>query len=116
MLCGGPAFAQAHKRAPASSAQKLERAAARLSAIVASGHLADLRWPIFSNYRSQVTNFYRPFTYEPAWVRNGQPTAQALALVEILQDADQEGLRAEDYDGSRWADRVAALRGPHDDG
>jgi L,D-transpeptidase YcbB len=114
-LCCGPAFAQADKRAPAGSAQKLEGAAARLSAIVASGHLADLRWPDFSNYRSQVTNFYRPFTYETAWVRNGQPTAQALALVGILQDADQEGLRAEDYDGSRWADRLAALRSPHDD-
>jgi L,D-transpeptidase YcbB len=63
ILCGGPAFAQAHKRAPATSAQKLEGAAARLSAIVASGHLADLRWPNFSNYRSQVTSFYKPFTY-----------------------------------------------------
>ena len=115
MLPGGPAFAQAHKRAPAASAQKLEGAAARLSAIVASGHLADLRWPNFSNYRSQVTNFYRPFTYQTAWVRNGQPTEQALALVQILQDADREGLRAEDYDGSRWADRLAALRSPHDD-
>jgi murein L,D-transpeptidase YcbB/YkuD len=114
-LCGGPAFAQAHKRAPAGSAQKLEGAAARLSAIAASGHLADLRWPNFSNYRSQVTNFYRPFTYETSWVRSGQPTEQALALVEILLDADQEGLRAEDYDGSRWAGRLASLRGSHDD-
>lgn len=114
-LCGGAAFAQAHKSTPAGSAQKLEGAAAQLSAIVASGRLADLRWPNFSNYRSQVTSFYRPFTYEPAWVRDGQPTEQALALVEILQDADQEGLRAEDYDGSRWADRLAALRGRHGD-
>jgi L,D-transpeptidase YcbB len=115
ILSGGPAFAQAHKRAPAAFAQKPEGAAARLSAIVASGHLADLRWPNFSNYRSQVTSFYRPFTYQTAWVRNGQPTEQAVALVEILQDADREGLRAEDYDASRWADRLAELRNPHDD-
>ena len=114
MLPGGSALAQANKRAPAVSARKLEGAGAQLSAIVASGHLADLRWPNFSNYRSQVTNFYRPFTYEAAWVREGKPTEQALALVEILQDADQQGLRAEDYDASRWADRLAALRGPHD--
>jgi L,D-transpeptidase YcbB len=115
ILCGGLAFAQAHKPPPAASAQKLEGAAARLSAIVASGRLTDLRWPNFSHYRSQVTGFYKPFTYETAWVRNGQPTEQALALVKILQNADREGLRAEDYDSSRWADRLAALRSPHDD-
>jgi murein L,D-transpeptidase YcbB/YkuD len=115
ILCGGPGYAQANKPAPAASAQKLEGAAARLSAIAASGHLADLRWPNFSNYRSQVISFYRPFTYQTAWVRNGQPTEQALALVEILQDADREGLRADDYDASRWAERLAALRRPHDD-
>jgi murein L,D-transpeptidase YcbB/YkuD len=115
VLPGGPTFAAAHKGTAAGSAQKVEPAAAGLSAIVASGHLADLRWPNFSNYRSNVVNFYRPFAYEKAWVRNGQPTEQALAMVGILQDADQEGLRADDYDGSRWADRLAALRAPHDD-
>ena len=115
MLASGPALAQAPNRPPAASAQKLEGAAARLSAIVASGHLAGLRWPNFSNYRWQLTSFYRPFTYQLAWVRNGQPTPQALALVQILQDADREGLRAEDYDASRWADRLVALRSPHDD-
>jgi L,D-transpeptidase YcbB len=102
-------------RAPTRSPQKLEGAAARLNAIVASGHLADLHWPNFSNYRSQITNFYRPYGYQPVWVRNGQPTAQALALIQIFKDADREGLRADDYDGSRWIDRQASLEGPHED-
>src|SRR5579859_1807136 len=115
LLSGGPAFARTHKNGPPSSAPKPESAAARLNAIISSGYLADLRWPRFSNYRSLVTNFYRPAAYEKAWVRNGQPTQQALALVRILQDADREGLRAEDYDASRWAGRLEALRGPHDD-
>ena len=112
-------FAQASEhlsnlpRAQAGSASKPQGAAARLSAIVASGRLADLRWPNFSNYQPQLIGFYRPFGFEPAWVRDGQPTPQALALVEILQDADREGLRAEDYDASRWADRLALLRGPY---
>jgi hypothetical protein len=39
MLPGGSAFAQANKRAPTASAQKLEGAVARLSAIAASGRL-----------------------------------------------------------------------------
>jgi L,D-transpeptidase YcbB len=118
-LLNRPGFAQVSKRssipaqAPASSAHNRQGAAARLGAIVASGRLAELRWPNFSNYRPQMTSFYRPFGYEPAWVRDGQPTAQAVALVEILKDADREGLRTEDYDGSRWADRLALLRGPY---
>ncbi len=118
-LLNRPGFAQVGKLssnpagAKAGSAHKPQGAAARLSAIVASGRLADLRWPDFSNYRPQLTSFYRPFGFEPAWVRDGQPTAQAVALVEILQDADREGLRAEDYDASRWADRLALVRGPY---
>jgi len=31
-----------------------------------------------------------------------------------LQDADREGLLAEDYDASRWADRLTSLKGPHE--
>jgi L,D-transpeptidase YcbB len=87
--------------------------AARLNAIVASGRLADLRWPNFSDYRVHVTTFYRPSGYKLAWIRDGEPTSQALELIKILQDADQEGLRAEDYDASRWPDRVALLKGRH---
>jgi murein L,D-transpeptidase YcbB/YkuD len=85
-----------------------------LSAIVATGRLEDLRWPDFSDYRLHLTNFYRPAGYKPAWIRDGEPTAQALELVKIFQDADQEGLQAEDYDGSRWGDRLTLLKGAHE--
>ncbi len=105
----------AETRAQASPTQKPEGAATRLRSIVASGRLADLRWPNFLNYRSQLNSFYRPAGFEPAWAVDGQPTAQALELIKILQDADREGLRTEDYDASRWADRLASLMGPHED-
>jgi len=116
----GHASAQARKTPAAtskkaSSIQKLEGASARLSAIVASGRLDDLRWPNFSDYRLHLTNFYRPSGYKLAWVRDGQPTPQALELIRILQDADREGLQAEDYDASRWDDRLTSLKGPHQD-
>jgi L,D-transpeptidase YcbB len=101
MLLHGRAFAQG--------------AAARINAIAASSRLDDLRWPNFANDRSQVITFYRPFAYQPAWIRDGQPTAQALALLQVLEDADQEGLSAEDYDASRWPSRLSALKGPHGD-
>ncbi|WP_263367800.1 L,D-transpeptidase family protein [Edaphobacter bradus] len=101
--------------AQASSTKKPKGAATRLSAIVASGRLEDLRWPNLSDYRLHLTNFYRPSGYELAWVRDGEPTPQAVELIKILQDADREGLRAEDYDASRWADRLTSLKETHND-
>jgi murein L,D-transpeptidase YcbB/YkuD len=97
----------------ASSTLKPDGVATQLSAIVASGHLEDLRWPDFSDYRSHLTNFYHPSGYKPAWIHDGEPTTQAVELIRILQDADREGLLAEDYDASRWADRLTLLKSPH---
>ena len=99
--------------AKGSSAQKPDSVDSRLSSIVASGHLDDLRWPDFSDYRLHLTNFYRPAAYKPAWIRDGEATPQAIELIQIFKDADREGLLAEDYDGSRWADRLAVLKGTH---
>jgi murein L,D-transpeptidase YcbB/YkuD len=44
---------------------------------------------------------------------NGQPTRQALAIIELLKQADSQGLDPEDYDASRWADRLARLPTSH---
>jgi murein L,D-transpeptidase YcbB/YkuD len=102
-------------RAKASSTQQPDGVASRLSAIVASGRLEDLRWPDFSDYRLHLTNFYRPSGYKLAWIRDGEPTTQALDLIKILQEADRKGLLAEDYDASRWADRLASLKDQRQD-
>src|SRR5580704_18767778 len=103
--------------APGAKGSSAQNAAVpgRLRAIVDVGRLGELRWPSFSNYQTQLVSFYRPSGYQRAWVRNGEPTTQAVELVQILQQADGEGLRAEDYDASRWADRLALLRGPHEE-
>jgi murein L,D-transpeptidase YcbB/YkuD len=120
VLLDGLTFAQVSRssvgatRANASSTPKLKGTAARLSGIVASGRLEDLRWPDFSDYRSQLAGFYRSSGYTLAWVRDGKPTGQAVELIGVLQDADREGLRAEDYDASRWPDRLTLLNGPHE--
>ena len=34
-------------------------------------------------------------------------------MIEILQQADLQGLRAEDYDSSRWPERLARLQHAH---
>lgn len=101
--------------AKVSSTQQPNGVPARLREIVTSGHLEELRWPNFTDYRAHLNNFYRPSAYKPAWISDGKPTTQAVDVIHILQDADREGLLAEDYDASRWADRLASLKGPHDD-
>ena len=84
----------------------------KLRDIVASGHLAILRWPDFSDYKAHLEKFYEPTGYALAWVQDGRPSPQALALVRQFQDAWKKGLNAEDYDASRWAARVQALEAP----
>jgi murein L,D-transpeptidase YcbB/YkuD len=83
-----------------------------LREIVAAGQLADLRWPNFPDYRDQVKTFYEPSGYGLAWTRDNQATPQARAIIEILRQADIEGLNAEDYDASRWDERMKQLGQP----
>ena len=84
-----------------------------LPGLIASGRLSSLRWPDFSDYRTRVQRFYEPTAYSLAWIRAGTATDQARAIIEMLRNADAKGLDAEDYDGSRWEDRLARL---HDAG
>ena len=86
-----------------------------LREIVASGHLADLRWPDFSDYKIHLTNFYEPTSYAPAWVQGVQPSPQALVMIELFKSAWKKGLQPEDYDASRWDSRVHAVQGSSSD-
>ena len=83
-----------------------------LPSIIEAGYLSDLRWPDFSDYRLHLTEFYEPAAYALAWVKDGRPTRQALEAIDAFRSADNRGLNAEDYDGPRWADRIANLRRP----
>jgi murein L,D-transpeptidase YcbB/YkuD len=83
---------------------------ASLQEIVASGRLSDLRWPDFSDYGASLAKFYGPTGYAPAWTAAGQPTPQALAMIEVFRAAGKKGLQPEDYDASRWDARVQALK------
>jgi murein L,D-transpeptidase YcbB/YkuD len=83
-----------------------------LHEIVATGRLADLRWPDFPDYRDKVTAFYEYSNYSPAWIRDNQATPQAGAIIAILRQAEAKGLNAEDYDASRWDERMKQLSQP----
>jgi murein L,D-transpeptidase YcbB/YkuD len=82
-----------------------------LPSLIEAGTLEDLRWPIFTDYRDDVKNFYASSNYALVWLKDGHPTSQALAVITALEQADQVGLSSEDYDGPHWKDRIARFGG-----
>jgi murein L,D-transpeptidase YcbB/YkuD len=79
----------------------------QLKAIITSGNLPEMRWPNFSDYVPLVQQFYSSYGNGMPWMRDSQPTPQAQQVIAILLKADQKGLSADDYDGPRWAGRLA---------
>jgi L,D-transpeptidase YcbB len=59
---------------------------------------------------SPAQEVYEAVSYSPIWVRDGQPTAQATGLIQALQNSQQKGLNPQDYDVSRWPERLNALK------
>ena len=53
---------------------------------------------------------YEAIQYSPAWVREGQATPQAIAVISAIESSRQKGLNPEDYDASHWPERMAALK------
>jgi murein L,D-transpeptidase YcbB/YkuD len=84
--------------------------AMELRGLMASSMHADLRWPEFSAYRTQVTNFYSSLGYALAWTEDGLPTAAARVVIEALIASASNGLDPEDYDGPRWSLRLLELQ------
>jgi murein L,D-transpeptidase YcbB/YkuD len=83
---------------------------AALQAIIQAGKLPDLRWPDFSDYDKHLQKFYDSYAYSLPWVRGMEPTPRAQQVIAILLQAEQKGLSPDDYDGPRWADRLAKLK------
>ena len=91
--------------------------AAAIQQIVGSPKLDSLRWPDYTDLQPQVQKFYAGRSDNPAWLRDGQPTASATALLQLFHDAALKGLNPEDYDASRWPARLQKLeqiRSDHD--
>jgi murein L,D-transpeptidase YcbB/YkuD len=82
-----------------------------LEPLVEVSRLDEMRWPDFTDYRKHLRNFYAPRAYAPAWLANGRPTAQAMAVIAILDAADTKGINAIDYDSTRWPERIRGLNG-----
>jgi len=81
-----------------------------LRGAISAGSFPELRWPDFSDYSKHVGKFYDFNGNSLWWTKGMEPTAQARQVIELLLQADQKGLSADDYDGPRWNDRLARLR------
>jgi murein L,D-transpeptidase YcbB/YkuD len=64
----------------------------------------------FIDDRQNAQKVYKAIQYSPAWVREGQATSQALAIISALENSQQKGLIPEDYDASLWPARLVALK------
>jgi murein L,D-transpeptidase YcbB/YkuD len=82
---------------------------ANIQHLANSGNLDGLRWPNFSDYRTSLQKFYEPTGYAPAWIRATQPVPQALSMIKLFRNAWKKGLDPEDYDASRWEERIRSL-------
>ncbi|MBZ5650030.1 MAG: L,D-transpeptidase family protein [Acidobacteriia bacterium] len=89
--------------------QLTEIGTTQLHGIIDAAELADLRWPKFVKYRTEVRDFYDACDGALPWMRELRPTPQALAIIQLLRTADREGLNPEDYDGPRWDGRIRAV-------
>src|SRR5262249_60528065 len=86
-----------------------------IQALVNAGNMDGMRWSNFSDYRSWLQKLYEPLGYAPAWVQGTTPSSQALSMIELVRNAWQKGLESEDYDASRWAGSLQALKNPNAD-
>lgn len=118
VLCVAASFCVARglqQTLPATGSPVATGMSARLQEIAAAGKLPDLRWPNFSDYRADFSTLYQGSNFAPLWLNaNGQPSAQALAVIQALESSREKGLIADDYDAARWPGRVAALKSKPD--
>lgn len=112
VACRSDAPAQMQSAAvPNAAPQKLSAdGEATLRGIVDTAKDPDLRWPDFPPYQNEVKKLYEGLGYTLVWIRGGQPTPQALAVINLIKDADTKGIVADDYGGPRWDGRVEKLR------
>jgi murein L,D-transpeptidase YcbB/YkuD len=84
--------------------------AERLHTLTSAGTPSESHPGNFIDDRQNAQKVYEAIQYAPAWVREGQVTPQALAIISALENSQQKGLNPDDYDASHWSARLAALK------
>ncbi len=84
--------------------------ATNVQQVVNKPKLDMLKWADYSDYQAQVKQFYDARESAVAWTEDdGSPTDQAKAMIQAFTHADEKGLKPEDYDASRWPERLDKL-------
>jgi len=99
MLVPGGALRLPAQAPPGHVTDSLERVA--LHALVASGQHQAMRWPRLDDVRYSLRALYDSAASPMLWLHDGQPTAQARALLTVLADAASRGLNPTDFDAGR---------------
>ncbi len=76
---------------------------------IEAAQLSGMEHPRFDDCQAEVREFYEQNREILPWLQDAKPTPQARALILLFQNADNEGLNSEDYDGPRWKARLAAF-------
>ena len=71
--------------------------------------LPDISLPGSTNFRTELKEFYAALGGTLGWIQESRPTSQAQALIALLESAETEGLRPEDYGGAHWEARLSSL-------
>lgn len=101
---------------PLRALASAESVGSEIQQILKSGKHARLRWGNFADVSKSLSALYMPADV-PLWTRDGVPTAQAKAILEVLSLADDVGLNAADYDVgllSEWIKSPALRSAPHE--
>jgi murein L,D-transpeptidase YcbB/YkuD len=77
---------------------------------VAQADLHALHHTRLADARAELTRFYAPRGYAPAWFVDGVPRTQADTAVRLLDDAAAHGLNPADYDAARLRIELASAR------
>ena len=83
--------------------------AERLRTLTSAGTPSASHSANFIGDQQNARKVYEAIQYSPAWVRQGQATPQAIAVISAIENSQQKGLNPEDYDASHWPQRMAAL-------
>ena len=115
LACAGPSLAawQTKRVGQSSVASGLSPTAEAVRTLIREKRLEDLRWPDFSDFARQAAEFYQASNYSLAWIEESHFKPRAREMIQVLSDAQAEGLNPDDYDGPRWEERIAQLQTDH---
>ncbi len=81
----------------------------RCAAWCRAATLEGLRRSDLSDQRPALLQLYDATSWQPLWTRSGRATPQARAVVAHLAAAADAGLRPDDYDADKLAERLGAF-------